>query len=71
MKSPMTHAAQVELANAIRDRYAKAKGSEKHAILEEFVAATGYHIKSAIRVLNGTPSIAAALSARRTPTIRP
>lgn len=56
MKSPMTHAARVKLANAIRDRYASAKSSEKHAILEEFIAATGYHVKSAIRVLNGPPA---------------
>lgn len=56
MQSPMTHAGRVELANAIRDRYANARGSEKQAVLEEFVAATGYHKKSAIRVLNGPPA---------------
>lgn len=65
MKSPMTHAGRVELANAIRERYANAKGSEKHAILEEFVAATGYHKKSAIRVLNGLPAATAKQTRRR------
>ena len=42
MQSPMTYAGRVELANAIRDRYANARGNEKQAVLEEFVAATGY-----------------------------
>lgn len=65
MKSPMTHAGRVELANAIRERYANAKGSEKHAILEEFIAATGYHKKSAIRVLNGPPPATAKKTRRR------
>jgi hypothetical protein len=49
----MTHTARAELANAIRRRYQSATGKEKRRILTEFVAATGYHEKSAIRVLNG------------------
>jgi hypothetical protein len=52
MTTTMTRAARVELANAVRGRYAKASTTEKRRILEEFVAATGYHLKSAIRVLN-------------------
>jgi hypothetical protein len=48
----MTHAARVELANAIRDRYVAAAVKDKRRILEEFIAATGYHEKSAIRALN-------------------
>ena len=55
MTTKMTHAMRVELANAIRDRYVAAANKDKRRILEEFVAATGYHEKSAIRVLN-TPS---------------
>jgi hypothetical protein len=51
----MTHAARAELANAIRGRYAAAVHKDKRRILEEFIAATGYHEKSAIRVLNTAP----------------
>ncbi len=55
MTTKMTHAMRMELANAIRDRYATAAHKDKHRILEEFVAATGYHEKSAVRVLNSPP----------------
>ena len=48
----MTHATRTELANAVRDRYVAATVKDKRKILEEFIAATGYHEKSAIRVLN-------------------
>src|SRR5688500_14484171 len=51
----MTHAARAELTSAIRDRYAAAAATDKHRILEEFIAATGYHQKSAIRALNQSP----------------
>jgi hypothetical protein len=51
----MTHAMRMELADAIRDRYAAAANKDKSRILEEFIAATGYHEKSAIRVLNASP----------------
>jgi hypothetical protein len=52
----MTRTTRAELADSIRARYAAAKGKDKHRILEEFIAATGYHEKSAIRVLNGSGS---------------
>ena len=52
MKTEMTHAARAELANAIRGRYVAASVKDKRKILDEFIAATGYHEKSAIRVLN-------------------
>ena len=52
MKRRMTHAARAELTNAVRDRYTAASSKDKRRILEEFIAATGYHEKSAIRVLN-------------------
>ncbi|BCG76054.1 hypothetical protein MesoLj113a_72120 [Mesorhizobium sp. 113-1-2] len=55
MKTKMTHAMRMELANAVRDRYAAAANKDKRRILEEFIAATGYHEKSAIRVLNSHP----------------
>lgn len=53
MSSEMMHNARVEFITAVRHRYAAATHKEKHRILDEFVAATGYHVKSAIRVLNG------------------
>ena len=52
----MTRAARAELVDAIRTRYVAASAKEKGRILEEFIAATGYHEKSAIRVLNMTPA---------------
>ncbi|WP_348526726.1 hypothetical protein [Mesorhizobium sp.] len=55
MKTKMTHAMRMELANAVRDRYAAATTKDKRRILEEFIAATGYHEKSAIRVPNSHP----------------
>jgi len=56
MKRTMTHATRAELADAIRSRYAAAAVKDKRKILEEFIAATGYHEKSAIRVLNSPPN---------------
>ncbi|WP_183465722.1 DDE-type integrase/transposase/recombinase [Mesorhizobium huakuii] len=55
MTTKMTHAIRMELANAVRVRYAAAANKDKRRILEEFIAATGYHEKSAIRVLNSPP----------------
>jgi hypothetical protein len=55
MDTKMTHTARAELASAVRPRYRLATGKEKHRILQEFVAATGYHEKSAIRLLNSHP----------------
>jgi hypothetical protein len=56
MKSKMTHATRAELTNAIRSRYCKSSDRAKRKILDEFIAATGYHEKSAIRVLNAIPA---------------
>jgi hypothetical protein len=50
-----THTVRVELAHAVRRRYRSATGKEKHKILDEFIATTGYHDKSVIRVLNAEP----------------
>ena len=41
-----------ELIAAVAPRYRAAHSADKHQILDEFVAATGYHRKYAIRVLN-------------------
>jgi hypothetical protein len=56
MKRKMTHTMRKELADAIRLRYRSATGKQKHRILNEFVASTGDHGKSAIRVLNAMPA---------------
>ncbi len=65
MHTKMMHAARAELANAIRRRYRSATGKDKHKILDEFIATTGYHEKSAIRVLNGEPTIERAQTRNR------
>ena len=65
MKGKMTPAARAELANAIRGRYVAASAKEKGRILEEFIAATGYHEKSAIRVLNTAPATKRRLTRQR------
>jgi len=52
----MTHTARAELTNVVRRRYRAASGAEKRRILDEFIAVTGYHHKSAIRVLNAEPT---------------
>lgn len=70
MTTKMTHAIRMELANAVRVRYAAAANKDKRRILEEFIAATGYHEKSAIRVLNSPRSRGAGrpVNARRSMT---
>jgi hypothetical protein len=65
MKARMTHAARGELANAIRSRYSAASGKAKRRILDEFIAASGYHEKSAIRVLNEVPAVKGRQTRRR------
>ena len=67
MKRGMTRAARAELADAIRSRYAAAAGKDKCQILREFIAATGYHEKSAIRVLNGSMAVKLRQTRQRTP----
>ena len=56
MDTRMTHRARADLTNTIRRRYRSATSKEKRKILDEFIAVTGYHPKSAIRVLNGQPN---------------
>lgn len=53
MDTRMTHQLRAEFANAIRARYRSATGDQKRKILDEFIAATGYHQKSAIRAYSG------------------
>jgi hypothetical protein len=47
----MSQLSKRELLEAIRPRHLKAKRVEKKAILDEFVAATGYHRKYATRIM--------------------
>jgi hypothetical protein len=68
MKRKMTHTVRTELADAIRLRYQSSTGRQKHRILDEFIASTGYHQKSAIRVLN-TPSAPKVRQTRNRPTL--
>ena len=52
----MTRGSRTELARTQRKRYLAATIKQKQAILKEFIAATGYHPKSAIRILNASPA---------------
>lgn len=52
MTTKMTQTVRMELANLVRDRYAIDTHTDKYRIFVEFVAATGYHEKSAIPILN-------------------
>src|SRR3984957_8062820 len=52
MGTKMTLSARTELTNAVRRRYSVASSAEKRKIHDEFIAATFYHEKSAIRALN-------------------
>lgn len=56
MHKRMTVTARAELADAIRPRYRAAAAKEKRKILDQFIAATGYHEKSGIRILNSAPA---------------
>jgi hypothetical protein len=57
MGTKMTLSARAELTNAVRRRYSAVTGAEKRKILDEFIAVTGYHEKSAIRALNAEPTV--------------
>jgi|GEM_PF-3249833 len=51
MTTKMTRGSRTELAKTLRKRYLSATIKQKQTILKEFIAATGYHSKSAVRVL--------------------
>lgn len=51
----MSHRSKKELTETIRGRYLKANKESKKQILNEFVAATGYHRKYAIRLMKHGP----------------
>ncbi len=56
MRSHMSYRAKRELLLQIAPRYREASSLLKEVILDEFVAATGYARKYAIRLLNMRPS---------------
>ena len=60
---------RAELVEALRERYQTGSREDKTRILEEFVAISGYHRKSAIRVLNGSLTLAEQPGARRRPRL--
>lgn len=49
-------ATRTELVAAIGERYRAGGRSERSAILDEFVAVSGYHRKRAIRLLSAVES---------------
>lgn len=67
MTTKMTRAMRMELANAIRSHYSTAAKNDKRKILDGFIAATGYHEKSAIRVLNKQPAPKSRQTRQRQP----
>src|SRR5882757_3109611 len=66
MKTRMTHAARAELVEAVQSRYSAASGKAKRRILDEFIAASGYHEKSAIRALNSSTASKVRQTRQRT-----
>jgi len=48
----MTRGSMLEYIRAVHERYVKGAKADKGKILDEFVSNTGYHRKSAVRVLN-------------------
>ena len=57
--------ARHELIQSIAQRYHHASKADKKSILDELVAATGYHRKSATRLLNNPPAKASPQTPRR------
>ena len=53
MARALTRTARQELIQAVRARYSGGSREMKSRILAEFASVSGYHRKSAIRVLNG------------------
>lgn len=57
MRQAMSLGSRRELIRATYERYQRARRKEKQAILDEFVASTGYHRKYAMEVLNHPPRL--------------
>jgi hypothetical protein len=57
MSKKITQQMRRELVEALRSRYSAGSREEKTRILEEFASISGYHRKSAIRILNGSADL--------------
>ena len=66
----MSQRSKRELVQTIRPRYLKADKAGKEQILDEFIATTGYHRKSAIRLLKHGPPPKRLKKAGRRKSIR-
>lgn len=64
-KRRVTAQTRRELVEAVHERYQTGSREEKTRILEEFVSVSGYHRKSAIRILNGASAPHGGRSADR------
>ena len=60
----MTRASLREYAAVQRERYQYAPRAEKHRLLDEVVAVTGFHRKAAIRLLRRAPRVAVSVMRR-------
>ena len=69
MARELTKQARQELVQAVRARYAAGSREAKSRILEEFASVSGYHRKSAIRILNGAAYPAEDQRGHRRPRI--
>jgi hypothetical protein len=69
MARALTKTARQELVRAVRERYQTCSRDAKSRILEEFASVSGYHRKSAIRILNGATCPEEDERGRRRPRI--
>ena len=70
MAKRLSGLARRELIVAVRGRHSTSAPSVKREILREFAAITGYHRKSAIRILNGNGGRSVAIPSPAASTIR-
>jgi hypothetical protein len=69
MSRTLSGPARRELVRALRRRYVAGSRPIKTRILEEFVSVSGYHRKSAIRLLNGTVRLEGDSTGRSRPRL--
>jgi len=69
MVTEISHAAKVELANSVRQRYQIASSKKKKQILSEFIAVSGYNRKYAVQLLNAEEPAAPVRRYRQRPTL--
>ena len=67
----MSYRARRELLVRVAPRYREARGAQKSRILDEFIAATGYARKYAIRLLHGPVQAPAPMQRARAPRYGP